>query len=465
MRRALWGQLGSDWLRRYEGDEAGLEILRGEGEGVNGLLFGARDWRAVETFRFLRFMLGDFWGTAGASYARMLEDNLTHRDAIRTAQGRATDLDLAAIMSSGMSSSDIHSRSRSARRADWTRADDFFTVFEDAGPHRSGMLIEMVGVMGSGKSNTLAWIAGQALERGFHVFADFPYRPATENFHEVYSQSDLVLELVAFARGKPDPEHPEKGNVPPDRPGFVLIDEAGGRGGSSVTAMTLEARWAMQFLTKTRKFSVNSIRARQVDKLPDDQRRVVTGVIEKKPETRELMAIKWLQGAGAGLTDDRMSIPDCGTHYPTTAQTSLSWDLDTDELDRHLSRTRGKGGSLKEIVANELDEVEKFVKAYQMGDSPDGGREDAPSVDAPFDLPPELAKKPEGGWPVICTHPGCGHEWTYDGGQLPIPGARIDHGRHKILFRKAIVARGLLDRKRGDAATADTAPRPADTTP
>ena len=433
MRRALYGELAKDWLDRHH---AGEERLGIEHSDESGLIFGARDWGAHELFRFLKFMLGEeVVSSPDYDYARLLEGNLLQRDAVQTVQSRATDLDLAAILATGFPSA-ARGRSR-VRRSDWTRTDDFFEPFVDAGPTRSGMLIEMVGVMGSGKSNTLAWLAGNALERGHEVFVDFPYRPKTDAVHEVYTHSDLMLALVKFARSDPD------------KPGFLLIDEAGGRGGGSTTASTLQARWAYQFLTKTRKYRINSFRARQADKLPDDQRRLVTGLIAKTPADRSLVAIQWFNGPKAGTTDDAIGIPDCSEHYATWSQTSLIWDLDVEELDKYLAQQRTAGDPKEE-----LDAIERFVKAYQMGERPEGYEEPAEGVS--FARPLELGPRPPDGWPVVCAKPGCGEEWTYTGNKDPVEGMKVECRRgHKSHLTQAIVERAALDKKRGGVEESD----------
>ena len=433
MRRALYGELAQDWLNRLRASEEQLGIARDE---MSGLTLGARSWEAHELHRFLRFMLGEETvKSPDYDYARLLESNLLQRDAIETVHERATDLDIAAILSTGFPSA---ARGRSkVRRSDWTRTDDFLEPFIDAGPTRSGMLIEMVGVMGSGKSNTLAWIAGNALERGHELFVDFPYRPKTDKVHEVYTHSDLMLALVKFARSDPE------------KPGFLLIDEAGGRGGGSTTASTLQARWAYQFLTKTRKYRVNSFRARQADKLPDDQRRLVTGLIHKTPADRGLVAIQWFNGPRAGTTDDAIGIPDCAEHYTTMSQTSLIWDLDVEELDKYLAQQRTAGDPKDELAA-----IERFVKAYQMGERPEGYEEVAEGADLTFAAPMDLGPRPPDGWPVVCTKRGCGEEWVYKGDKDPVQGIRINCARgHKSHLTQAIVERAALDQRRSQDDT------------
>ncbi|MFZ0698704.1 MAG: hypothetical protein WAN74_00690 [Thermoplasmata archaeon] len=397
------------------------------------------DSTADDTFDFLRYVAPDLTTDPNYDYFPLLHRAHVKRNAIRTVLGKGTDLDIGAIGSAGFRAGEFRPR---VRPATWSRTDEFFAVFDEAGPERSGMLLEIVGVMGSGKSNTLAWIGLRALERGYEVFADFSLSPKPEHFHEVYLHSDLMLELVQFARTEPA------------RPGFVLIDEAGGKGGGSKTASTLEARWAMGFLTKTRKFRVNSVRARQVNKLPDDQRQVVTGLITKDPSDRALLDVEWLQGSMVGAPGLPLTIEYCGDQYKTWAQSTLVWDLDVEELEAYLARRRG--------LENELDVIERFAKAYRVGDTPDGDENAPEPPDArDLSLPSELATMPEGGWPVACTRLGCTEEWSYTGSRLPVPGARIRCPKlHSVRLTQAIVARAALDRRRSSRGAPDMDGRP-----
>lgn len=426
LRRALLGDLGQQWLERNHRAEERIGIAEGVGD-LDGRSFGSRDVEATDLFRFLRFMDKEI---AAEPYFQLLELNHLDRDAVRTIQGKVPDLGMAALMASGPSSE----RRQRVHESTWSRVDDYFDVYELAGPKRSGMVEIVLGLMGSGKTTYLVWRAIEGLKRGFETFADFRLTPAVEGFHENYLASTLLLDLVRFARGDPK------------LPGQVLFGEAGGRGGNSKTASTLEARWRMLFLSRIRMFRVNASSAYQAKKLPDDQMGLTTLEIRKDVADPSLVEGTWLQGPLAGSNFVPFTIPNYDDRYDTYAKASLRWDVNMEGLDAYLSKQHG--------LKPELDLVEEYVEAFLRGEDPLD--EDA-EPSGPAYLPPELAAMPDGGWPVACTHAGCNEEWFYKGKRLPVRGARITCPlSHHADLAVALTTRAARDAARGVSAPATT---------
>ncbi len=430
LRRALLGDLGQEWLERNHRAEERIGIAEGVGN-MDGRVFGSRDTEADDLFRFLRFMDPEL---AAEPYFQLLELNHLNRDATRTLQGKVPDLGMAALMASGPTSE----RRKRVHESTWNRVDDYFEVFELAGTKRSGMVEIVLGLMGSGKTNYLVWRAIEGLERGYETFADFRLTPPIDGFHENYLASSLLLDLVQFAKRNPK------------LPGQVLFGEAGGRGGNSKTASTLEARWRMLFLSRIRMFRSNASSAYQAKKLPDDQLGLTTLEIRKDVADPSLVEGTWRQGPMAGSDFIPFTIPNLDDRYDTYAKASMRWDVNMEELDAYLSKRHG--------LKPELDLVEEFIVAFQRGEDP-GAAEDAGETSTPAYLPPELATMPEGGWPVACTHAGCSEEWFYKGKRLPVAGARIECGNsHRSPLALALTTRAARDAARGTPSVAGSEP-------
>jgi len=69
----------------------------------------------------------------------------------------------------------------------------YFAYYENLGTERSGRLEEVIGPMGSGKSNYLAWKSIRALQRGYIVFTNFELRNVPQAYHSNWHKVNNLL--------------------------------------------------------------------------------------------------------------------------------------------------------------------------------------------------------------------------------------------------------------------------------
>ncbi len=341
MRRAMWGDVGAAILEKRTRADERLGITTNELTG-DGRAMLARDTAARETIRFLKFMAPEL---ADDPYLFLLEDNLMDRDARETFREKVPDLGLGAMAASGLGGARHAVR---PRRHDETTMDEYFELYSSRGREGAGMIEEVVGGPGSGKSNYLAFKALEALRRGYEVFADFAVVTDSQGFHEVHSQSELILGAIAAAR-KDGP-----------LPALAIIDEQGySLGGSSRTTSTLEGRWAAAFMSRARKYRLNVTRARQADNVPAEQRGWVTSYIHKEAGAEEIARVEWWGGPRAGQLPLVIIIPSVRDLYDTMAPATFVWDVDMEEGDAYCAPFEAR--------ENPLDTWERFVRSWADG--------------------------------------------------------------------------------------------------
>jgi len=230
----------------------------------------------------------------------------------------------------------------------------YFAYYENLGTERSGRLEEVIGPMGSGKSNYLAWKSIRALQRGYIVFTNFELKnvPQTyhSNWHKVNNLLDLLKETIEIR------QEGEKKII------FWILDEQGRvRGGSSVTRSTKEARYLSELLTMIRKFGVFLTRARQVDNIPDDQRGWVSQIIRKNPNMPELLHVEYLND-GETYEEYEFKIPSMQNYYDTNEPAEFDYNVDTETMQKFIVARTNEGASPMEAIAEYLHISKKIAK-------------------------------------------------------------------------------------------------------
>lgn len=380
--------------------------------GRDARVFAIRNWEIENAFRDELFA-----NPTLRSNPWFLHQWNTFRDA-EVALSLGSKTDVLSFMS--MINPERENETRFVPGEDLSPGERYFRYFEDLGPDRSGQLEEVVGPMGSGKSNFLAWKVVRALARGSHVFANFAVAggEGMDLFHQVHRLSQLVLETVQLRRT-----------------GFAgvaywVIDEQGANlGGASRTTSTLEGRWATAILTKSRKLGVFLTRARQQDNVPTEQLRWVAIMIRKDVRSPEIVRGSYLQGERRG-EQFSYSIKSMASAFDTKAMATFSYDLDVEAMDTWISRHEAEGAddgyalSLMEryaraslegrdLLQEELKEERAKPSASTIqpngshppsGTRPEGG--DGASV-----APEAVAPRPS----VEAECPLCHNQWTYRG--------------------------------------------------
>ncbi len=229
----------------------------------------------------------------------------------------------------------------------------YIGYFERMGPERSGQLEEVIGPMGSGKSNFLTWKAIRSLELGHVVITNFKLRNVPKDFRdnwiEVHSYIKLFEETMKFKKSN------YNGLI------FWIIDEQGRMpGGSSQTANMREGRWSSELITLIRKFGVFFTRARQNDNIPSDQLDWVSFLVEKNIREPEVVSIKRMHNS---TIDEAYSftIPSMKNHYDTNDPCLMVMDLNMEMVLKYATRKEQKGA--KPLDA--LDEAIRIAKKLE----------------------------------------------------------------------------------------------------
>ena len=380
--------------------------------GRDARVFAIKNWEIENAFRDELFA-----NPTLRSNPWFLHQWNTFRDA-EVALSLGSKTDVLSFMS--MINPERENETRFVPGEDLSPGERYFRYFEDLGPDRSGQLEEVVGSMGSGKSNFLAWKVVRALARGSHVFANFAVAgdEGMARFHQVHRLSQLVLETVQLRR------------TGFDGLAYWVIDEQGANlGGASRTTSTLEGRWATAILTKSRKLGVFLTRARQQDNVPTEQLRWVAIMIRKDVRSPEIVRGSYLQGERRG-EQFSFSIKSMATAFDTKAMATFSYDLDVEAMDAWISRHEAEGAddgyalSLMERYARASLEgrdllqeelKEERVRPPPPTIQPDGGlppSEVRPVAgEGPPGVPEGLARRP----PIDAECPHCHNQWTYRG--------------------------------------------------
>lgn len=229
----------------------------------------------------------------------------------------------------------------------------YFNYFIKLGPTRSGRLEEVIGPMGSGKSNFLAWKAIRALQKGFVVFTNFALKNVPQsyrsNWHEIHSYTELFSQTIEMKKNG-------YGDII-----FWIIDEQGRTPGASSQTITMkEGRWTNEILTIIRKFGVFLTRARQSDNIPEDQISWVSSMVEKSVQSPELVTVKYLHN---GDVQEQYSfvIPSMKEYYDTNDPALIYMDLNMEMLQKYAVRKQQKG-------MDPIDAMQDFIRISKKVD-------------------------------------------------------------------------------------------------
>ena len=230
----------------------------------------------------------------------------------------------------------------------------YFAYYENLGTERSGRLEEVIGPMGSGKSNYLAWKSIRALQRGYIVFTNFELKNVPQAYHSNWHKVNNLLDLL-----KETIELRQEGE---EKIIFWILDEQGRvRGGSSITRSTKEARYLSELLTMIRKFGVFLTRARQVDNIPEDQRGWVSQIIRKNPNMPEVIHVEYLND-GETYEEYEFKIPSMHNYYDTNEPAEFDYNVDTETMQKFIVARANEGASPMEAIAEYLHISKKIAK-------------------------------------------------------------------------------------------------------
>jgi len=224
----------------------------------------------------------------------------------------------------------------------------YFSNFIGRSPNNSGQLEEIIGPMGSGKTNFLAWKALWLLESEYVVITNFSLRNLPEKYRdkwiEVHSYIDLFGETVKLKLNNYD------------KLIFWLIDEQGIMpGGTSQTVSMREGRWQSELLKLIRKFGVFLTRARQSNNIPQEQLSWISFIIEKSVKEPDVVKFTRFE-SGEVIETYSFTIPSMRNYYDTNDPALISMDLNMEMLLKYASRKMQKAKS-------EQDKTEIAIKA------------------------------------------------------------------------------------------------------
>ncbi|MEM3265514.1 MAG: hypothetical protein QXH07_06125 [Thermoplasmata archaeon] len=211
----------------------------------------------------------------------------------------------------------------------------YFNYFSKLGPERSGRLEEVIGPMGSGKSNFLVWKSIRALQKGYVVFTNFALKNVPQSFHknwhEIHSYTELFEQTISLK------------NEGYNDIVFWVIDEQGRTpGASSQTTTMREGRWTSEILTIIRKFGVFLTRARQTDNIPQDQISWISILISKNVQNPDQVQVQYLHN---GTVEEQylFTIPSMKQYYDTNDPSLIYMDLNMEMLQKYAIRKQQKG--------------------------------------------------------------------------------------------------------------------------
>lgn len=410
IRRALSQDVATNLL-----DTMGDNAVVPDPFGRDPRVFFVSDWRTENAFRDMLFEAPEL---AQNDWFRHQWDSFRTAEVSRAALAKSDVLTFLSMVNPTR-------QDRSVPSVDATPGLQYWAYFEGLGTERSGQLEEVVGPMGSGKSNYLVWKVRTAVSRGHAVLANFKVEveEGPGRFREVHRLTDAVLQTVEWRMSGYD------GLV------FWIVDEQGANlGGASGTTNTLEGRWAAAILTKIRKLGVFVTRCRQQENIPPSQLPWVSILVRKTIADPALVRGQYLSGPRGGGAF-AFSLPSMGRYYDTNSPASWAYDLDVESMDSWLSRHEGTEDALTligryaraahsgvDLLADELErEAEERKQAASTGASSD--QEGGQAVEEPPDEPKGMLLR--------CK---CGHEWTYRGRSI-LPWAACGVCGHRV--RKA----------------------------
>ena len=410
MRRALYDDLGHDLATKR------AESYEGSSRRIAGMEIAGRRWNRIRTLRWL-IRNSEMCATRNPRSRAVYDalDDLLFEDAVRNLQVTGGPLEFGAALQGALREEEKPKPTGPAVPYWSTRADELVRSFQRLGPERSGLLLEVIAPPGSGKSNLLAYLGRTAMANGHEVFCNFevsrarleptPGADKLGEFRLARSARELLPQLIRFARGKPR------------RVGFFLCDEAGGRGMSSGTASTTEAQDALLFFQQSRKFRINSVRARQIHNVPTAQQELAVGRIEFRTDSPQgapgrlgehmPLRVEWTHGAPPGAPVEAIGLPVMRRFYDTFEQASFEWDVRMGAMWSYVNR-HAKGSKAQ------LKAIERFLALPPAHDAAAG----SPSV-GPKALPPasracprcRYSWVPRLPFPKRCPNPECGERW------------------------------------------------------
>lgn len=397
------------------------------------------------------FFIGD-WPTENAFRDRLFEcpdlrrnEWFLHQwDSFRTAEVSRAALTKSDVLTF-LSMVNPSRQERYIPSVDATPGSQYWSYFEQLGPERSGQLEEVVGPMGSGKSNFLAWKIRTGVERGHAVVANF--HVAVEGpgfFREVHRLTDAILQTIDWRKSG------YKGVI------FWVIDEQGANlGGASGTTTTLEGRWAAAILTKIRKLGVFLTRCRQQENIPPAQLPWVSIMIRKTTADPALVRGQYLSGPRSGGSF-HFTLASEGEHYDTNSPASWAYDLDVEAMDTWLSRHEGSGEEVLKLILRYAEAAHRGIDlleeelAQEALEKKRARLAEAAAQAASGSEPPVDGglKEAPAGKVLRCGH--CGHEWLYRGNS-PLPWAACTSCGKRVRKRPYVRSRApdeLSERQR-----------------
>lgn len=208
-----------------------------------------------------------------------------------------------------------------------------------------GRMLEIIGLMGAGKSNSMTHLGLVLMERGHHIISNVPFHLSgtdkeqlKDTLHQVTRLSDGLRQTAKLLIAG------EKKTI------VWIVDETGAiKGATTKTSMTQASKWFGMLFTKFRKFKVFYIEARQIPNLPEEIKEYVTIEVNKDIGDIKNFQYRFLQGAEEGLTG-QFEVPDRSNYYDTTAPSPLQFDVDMYRYEKHEREAAERGLSPYEIL-------------------------------------------------------------------------------------------------------------------
>jgi hypothetical protein len=201
---------------------------------------------------------------------------------------------------------------------------------EMLGLERSGRIEEVVGPMGSGKSNYMCWRSIKLIAKGHFIITNASlinltpkqekYVFRTNRLSEAYDKT-IDLRVKGF-----------KGLI------FWMLDEQAGSasGSASEKTTTLEYTYMQDVLVTIRKQGVFIVRLRQTEKVPDAQKTWISIVTRKTTDHPELAKLEFIQNTKIEETIE-FRTDDVREYYDTNYKAIWIPDLDTKKLQNFMN--------------------------------------------------------------------------------------------------------------------------------
>lgn len=234
---------------------------------------------------------------------------------------------------------------------------------EMLGLERSGRIEEVVGPMGSGKSNYMAWRSIKLINKGHYIITNASLTGLTDKQEKYVFRTNRLSE--AYDRTIALRRRGYKGLI------FWMLDEQAGSasGSAAEKTTTLEYTYMQDVLTTIRKQGVFIVRLRQTEKVPDAQKTWISIVTRKTTDHPELAKLEFIQNTKIE-EEIEFRTDDMKDYYDTNFKAIWVPDLNTKELQGFMQAymERNKGNTKYSELDALAEAVNMLMKKVKVQD-------------------------------------------------------------------------------------------------